>query len=142
MLSSAASLMEHTGMVSGRLTQPAPDAATHDAIRAELIQLNKWLVQRDYAAMAQRSEGVRLPADQIEWAANNYGRTIIMPPDEAFADLEVIRVGDEYVEHPTWFVCFDLWTQEEGQSDLTLECTMIFVGKNEVSIEIDGLHVL
>jgi hypothetical protein len=129
-------------MVSGRLTQPTSEAAVHDAIRGALVQLNQWLVSGNYTAMVQRSAGVRLTADQIEWAVNQYGRTLVMPPDEAFTHLEVIEVGRQYTEHPTWSVCFDLWTKEEGRSDLTLECTMVFDGKDQVSVEIDDIHVM
>jgi hypothetical protein len=41
----------------------------------------------------------------------------------------------------TWAVALDLWTAEEGRSDLTLSATVTAVGHN-IDVEIDDLHVL
>jgi hypothetical protein len=43
---------------------------------------------------------------------------------------------------PTWSVRLDFWIEEEGRSDLSLECTMS-EGADELSdIQIEGIHVL
>jgi hypothetical protein len=35
-----------------------------------------------------------------------------------------------------------LWTEEEGQSDLSLELTLILNNHGLIDIQVDGLHVL
>jgi hypothetical protein len=43
---------------------------------------------------------------------------------------------------PTWSVRFDLWTVEEGRSDLSIEMTLIDRGDRDLAVEIDNVHVL
>jgi len=97
-------------------------------------------VAQNFDAVTEYSLGVRLTSDQMRQAIFDYGRKLIMPPDSAFENLDVIRVVN--AQHPTWSVRFDLWTEEEGRSDLTLECTVIDRGGEFLGIEIDNLHVL
>jgi hypothetical protein len=42
---------------------------------------------------------------------------------------------------PTWSVRCDLWTVEEGRSDLSLELTVVAAPLGP-TIEVDNLHVL
>jgi hypothetical protein len=63
-----------------------------------------------------------------------------MPPDEAFEDLDVVDVdASGPMRHG---VRFDLWTAQEGRSDLTLEMTITDVGADSYDLQIDDLHVL
>ncbi|WP_411884880.1 hypothetical protein [Polaromonas sp. YR568] len=99
-----------------------------------------WLVAQDFGAVDEYSRGVRLTADQIRQAVFDYGRKLILPPDSAFTNLDVIQVSG--ARHPTWSIRFDLWTAEEGRSDLTLECRVIDCGGEVLAMEVDNLRVL
>ena len=54
--------------------------------------------------------------------------------------MDVIPVGRAH--HPAWSVRFDMWTERDGKSDLTLECSVIDRGGEALDVEIDNLHVL
>lgn len=86
------------------------------------------------------SHGRRLPASEMDQAIKDYGEKLIMPPDDAFENLDVIKV--EAAQPPEWSVRFDLWTEREGKSDLSLELTLTEIGNEEFRVEIDGIHVL
>jgi len=109
-------------------------------IEGLMRQIVRWLVDRDFEAIEKYSRGRRLSADMIRGAVDDYGRTLIMPPDATFSNLDVIEVQTAAV--PTWSVRVDLWTKEEGLSDLSLECTVIDSGGKELDAEMDNLHVL
>lgn len=109
-------------------------------IHALIKQIVSSLVTNDYLAVQHRSNGIRLTADQLDQAISGYGRTLVMPPDTSFRELDAIQVSS--ASKPTWSINFSLWTQEEGRSDLTLECTVIDRNNQELTIEIDNLHVL
>lgn len=99
-----------------------------------------WLVSGDYDAIANRCRGIRLNVDQLREAVLVYGRTLQNLPDSLYDELDVIKVSSATL--PTWSITVPLWTKEEGRSDLTLECTVIDNGLQELDIEIDNLHVL
>jgi hypothetical protein len=115
-------------------------AAIDGRIEGLMRQIVRWLVNRDFESIEKYSHGRRLSADMLRSAVDDYGRTLIMPPDATFSDLDVISV--EMAAVPTWSVRVDLWTKEEGLSDLSLECTVIDAGGQELEAEIDNLHVL
>ena len=106
-----------------------------------LKQVVEWLVVGDFKAVAAETNSTRLSAEQMERAIRTYGRTLTSPPSSSFENLDVVRVMA--VSEPTWSVRFNLWTLEEGRSDLSLECTMSIRPKAEcAAIQIDGIHVL
>jgi len=57
-----------------------------------------------------------------------------------FENLDVIEV--EGARPRQWSVNVDLWTVEEGRSDLTLEITLRENEKEIYDVEIEGIHVL
>lgn len=106
-----------------------------------LKQIVEWLVAGDFKAVAAETNSTRLSAEQIERAIRTYGRTLTSPPPSSYENLNIVRVTA--VSKPTWSVRFDLWTLEEGRSDLSLECTMSIRPKGDcAAIQIDGIHVL
>lgn len=110
-----------------------------DEIEAAFRPVVELLVRGDYDAVLRRCPESPLTAAHLREAIEEYGRTLIIPPDGAYDGLESVRVTVE--ELPTWAVMVPLWTKEEGRSDLTLELTMVF-GNGEPEITIDNLHVL
>ena len=93
------------------------------------------LVAGDHAGL----EGNRMSAADLAGAIAAYGRQLITPPEAAFETIDAVRVHDGGIER--WSVRFDLWTAEEGRSDLTLEMTVKRAGSG-YSVDVDDLHVL
>jgi len=80
----------------------------------------------------------------IEQALMNYRPVhYTMPPDNELANLiyyiEAVRSPTQV---PSWRVAIDLWTVEEGRSDLTLQVTIMDTGQALYDVLIDDLHVL
>ncbi|MBP1881931.1 DUF7668 domain-containing protein [Sinorhizobium mexicanum] len=106
---------------------------------ALLRQVVAWLVARDFVAVEARSRGVQLSAELMRQAVEEYGRTLVMPPDEAFLDIDAIAAANS--DGRIWSIRFDLWTQEEGRSDLSLECNVV-IDNGTLDIEVDNIHAL
>jgi len=96
------------------------------------------LARGDYQSAVGRCAKSRLSVDDLRSAIREYGRTLVMPPAEAYANLDAVQVKSAVF--PTWSVRAPLWTAEEGRSDLTLELT-ITLAAGEPSIELDDLRV-
>ena len=79
-----------------------------------------------------------LDAAQLKSAIDNYGRELIQIPDSQLLSNEPIRIDDP---EEIWAFDIDLWTKEEGSSDLTLS-VWVKVVHEKVEIEITNLHVL
>jgi hypothetical protein len=109
-------------------------------IKLTVAQLLRWLVAGDYAAIEQFTYGVRLSASLIRQAVIGYGRTPVMPPTSVLEKLDVIEIDPSNPR--AWSVRVDLWTAEEGRSDLSLECTLIDRPGDQLVVEVDNLHVL
>lgn len=115
------------------------DAETFSRITKTAQSIVEMLVERHYTELERLSGGVRLSAQAIELAVSQYGRTLCRVPAERWPDLDVVEVTGAV---PARFsVRVDLWTSEEGRSDLSLELTLIDDGET-LAVEIDDLHVL
>jgi hypothetical protein len=109
-----------------------------DQIRSIVIDLLVLLADEDYESIMERCSNSHLTGDHLRTAIREYGRKVVAPP----ADYANINMGEvEEATPPTWWVVADLWTEEEGRSDLSLELTIAFAPSGPV-IEIDGLRVL
>jgi len=104
-----------------------------------VLKVAELLAARDYHSIEALTRGVRLDARTIERAIRQYGRTIVMPPTDALALVEVIEVLTAGPN--SWSVTMPLWTAEEGRSDLTAEMT-IAARESGVTVELDDIHVL
>jgi hypothetical protein len=103
-------------------------------------QIVTKLVMGEYKDLEQLSRGVRLKADEIEAGVIQYGRTLTLPPNSQFQELDIIQVQNSKVRK--FDVRVTLWTVEEGKSNLTLELTLIEDVEKNYKVEIDGIHVL
>jgi hypothetical protein len=107
-------------------------------IRSIVTDLLVLLADEDYESIMERCGGSRLTGDDLRTAIREYGRKVAAPP----ADYIYFRTYElEARAVPTWSVEADLWTEEEGRSDLTLQLTIAFDPSGPV-IEIDDLHVM
>jgi hypothetical protein len=102
-----------------------------------LRQLVHDLVVGMFDQLERDGRAGRVTAEELERVVRDYGRTLVDPPEESFATAEAYQV-DEGAE---WAVDMDLWTQEEGRSDLTLSVTAWVQGES-VQVAIDDLRVL
>ncbi len=109
------------------------------ALRDPVRRIVEALAAKDYSQAATITNGIRLPEDQIRGAIEDYGRTLVMPPDDAFDDMDVVQVTGATPSQ--WSVRMSLWTEEEGRSDLSIELTLKESGGDFV-VELDDLHVL
>ena len=97
------------------------------------------LVQGNYDELVKRCKQSRLSSEDLRRVVEDYGRRLILPPDDAYDNLDVVEIKG--ATSPSWSVRAPLWTGEEGRSDLTLELT-IAIGSGRPNIELDDLHVL
>ncbi len=109
-------------------------------VKLTVVQLMHWLVAGDYAAIEQFTQGIRLSASLIRQSIADYGRTLVMPPDSALDQLDIIEIDGSNPK--AWSVRVDLWTVEEGRGDMSLECTLIDHSGVLLTAEVDNLHVL
>jgi hypothetical protein len=112
---------------------------TQDSMESIVKSLVRLLVEKNYDEVVRSCSTSRLSALDLRNAIRDYGRTLTMPPDRVFETLEVLVVESD--EYPTWYVPVDLWTEEEGRSDLTLELWII-KAEDQWLVELDDLHVL
>jgi hypothetical protein len=112
----------------------------HQRILLVIREIVSLLVQGNFESVQRLSKGIRLTAEEMRDAIEEYGRQLVMPPSEAFESLDVVKVDD--VEPQRWSVRFDLWTKKEGRSDLSLELTLIERTGESLDVEIDDIHVL
>jgi hypothetical protein len=97
------------------------------------------LIARQYGDVEIMTNGVRLDAEEIGRAIDEYGRQLIMPPPEGYRLMEAVNVKN--ARPSRWSIAMPLWTREEGRSDLTLEMTVI-EQQNGFCIQLEDLHVL
>ena len=109
-------------------------------MRDTVHHLIEMLVAGDYGGLEEASRGRRLTAGQLRQAIEEYGRELRMPPEAVFDDLDMNEIEGPIPR--SWWTSVDLWTVEEGRSDLTLEIRLTETGGNHYDIEIENLHVL
>lgn len=108
------------------------------SLRAEVQRLVRDLACGRYAEIVADRRVGRLQEDELRSAVEDYGRTLVELPDEAWASVDEYPISGE-----TDACALDvpLWTTEEGRSDLTLSLTATRRGEGYVLV-IDDLHVL
>jgi hypothetical protein len=107
-------------------------------VRSIVIDLLVLLADGDYESIMERCGYSLLDDDDLRTAVAEYGRKVVAPPAD-YAFLRACELRARAI--PTWHVEADLWTEEDGRSDLTLEMTIEFEASGPV-IGINNLHVL
>ncbi|MEZ5833159.1 MAG: hypothetical protein R3D05_18455 [Dongiaceae bacterium] len=107
-------------------------------IKLIVIDLLVLLADGDYESVMERCRDSRLTSDDLRTAIRKYGRKVIAPPAD-YANLRMYKLKARAV--PTWSVDADVWTEEEGPSDLTLQLTIAF-SPSGPDIEIDDIRVM
>ncbi|MGQ7249270.1 DUF7668 domain-containing protein [Halomonas sp. V046] len=113
---------------------------TKNEIERIVRKIVDQLVQKQYSSLEKETDGIRLTSKEISNAVDGYGRNLIQPPNSAFSDIDAIKV--DIADADTWSIRFDLWTEQEGRSDLSLEATLIKSADKKIRIELDDIHVM
>lgn len=113
---------------------------TSSAFIDVISRIIELLVAKRYDDVVALTVGRRLDSASIRLAISEYGRTLVMPPKDAFDNLDIVQIKDAI--HPQWSVRVPLWTQEEGRSDLSVELTIVRSSKGQYGVELDDIHVL
>lgn len=131
----------HTNSDSNQ--QKKYEVAVDESVRCRIIDLSKFivslLIKHDYEAIETLSHGSRLSKDDLCRAISDYGMNICMLPDSAWDQLDIVEAINTVPKKYSVYV--DLWTVEEGRSDLTMELTLTDQGAG-FEFEVDDLHVL
>ena len=80
----------------------------------------------------------RIAQADYERTLEDYGRTLVVPPAEAYAGIEPTLTDPP--EEGVWMVDAPFWTVEEGCSDLSIEVT-VARGRHGVDVMIDDVRV-
>lgn len=107
-------------------------------LKATVRHVTDLLANRDYDTLEQFTHQRRLSAEQLATAISEYGGTVVPLPDHALERAEAF--GTESGQ-ACWSTV-DLFTAEEGRSDLTLELTLRQSDTDLYNVEIDNLHVM
>lgn len=108
-------------------------------IKGTITEIMARLVRGDYWGVEQRTGGLRLSAEELRQAVAEYGRHLRMPPLHALDAVEAVEIDGSNPK--AWSVVCEMWTEEEGRSDLSLELTLTDSG-DQMQVEVDNLHVL
>lgn len=111
-----------------------------NAMQTAVTMLTNLLAAGDYVTVERMTRGRRLSAADLRRAVEDYGRTLVRLPPEQIQNLDVIEIVDS--NPPAFSVVVDLWTREEGRSDLTLELELVDRFNGAYDISIQNLHVL
>lgn len=93
------------------------------AIQDAVKNVSDMLARQEYGQVEQLTRGRRVSAVDLERVVGEYGKTLVPLPAEALEDLDIYPVTDS--NPPTFHVDVDLWTREEGRSDLTLTLELV-----------------
>lgn len=98
------------------------------------------LAESKYSELSELCIGNDIQAEDIERAVSDYPYKPIYPKSEINDLLNIIEVEDSNPRE--WSVYCDLWTEEEGRSDLNLQISLIESPGEFYQFQIDGIHVL
>lgn len=87
-----------------------------EGMKANIVSIVDALVSGNSARLAASGELGRLTPAQVDEVVRGYGRTLRSLPEEAWKHVRVYERSDGSAG-----VDVDLWTTEEGRSDLTLQ---------------------
>ena len=128
-------------MNTGGSGRRAPDDGGASTARRQAVRTaTTLLAEGAYEVLEVMTRGRRLSADEMRSAVHEYGATLVPLPEPALDELDVVQVTGSAL--PTFDVVVDLWSYEEGRSDLSLELRLTdrFDGAHDV--EILDIHTL
>ena len=130
-------------MLDGRFAQRGKMQKTIKEIFSKtviekIIYLINQIQNKNYNIIRTEPFYSRCNPEDVERVIREYNRTIIEVPIQEIENTEVIKL---IKEKDTFAIDIDLWTIEEGRSDLTLQI-IVENNRNKSRIGIEDLHVL
>ena len=107
--------------------------ASIEEYKKRIQEFISCLVRKDYQAVNNLMLANSVPIQDIQRVIEEYGCTIIPPPAKAFDLALSYQISAKHVD-----IYIPLWSEEEGQSDLTLSLSCF---KNENTIKINAFEV-
>lgn len=98
------------------------------------------LIDGNYEGAAALTQSDRLPAAEMRWALEQYGRTLTAIPDHGWTLADAVAIANPR-EGQAWSVSLPLWTVEEGRSDLEVETTICILPDGRQTIRLDNIRV-
>lgn len=111
----------------------------NEQLEQPVRQVIEHLVMAKFTELETLTRGQRLSAQEMAKVISDYGRKLVLPPDDAFELMDKIKVRN--IRSKQWSVTMPLWTREEGRSDLSIEITLI-ADAEDLRIELNDIHVL
>jgi hypothetical protein len=109
-----------------------------DGLRAPITDLVEALVRGDFDSLEEDGRAGRVGADGLRRSITEYGRTLVVLPNEAF---DLVEAGMVTARPREWWIVVPMWTAEEGRSDLSLELAAVPTQDGH-RLEVTDLHVL
>lgn len=103
----------------------------------ELNRIITLLVNKEYEKLTNEIDCQDLSSDDILNIIEDFGETLVVPKLEQLEELNIIDIDEN-----EWAIDFDLWTQESGKSDLTIQLTIKKISDNNLNIQLEDIHVL
>ncbi|MEL6991536.1 MAG: hypothetical protein AAGL92_08150 [Pseudomonadota bacterium] len=114
--------------------------AVNPKLRKTIALIVQLLVKKDYASIESITNGNWLSAIEIANGVEEYGRSVATPPEDSYEFIDAVQIEGEVPS--AWSVRFHLWTEEEGQSDLSIAMTLTDKNSDFMNVEFDGILVL
>lgn len=127
-------------VVTVEQTNPATQA--YDSVEAGVRNVMTLLAEQRYDELEQFTRGTQLSATDIALVIQDYGKTVVPCPEPIEDLLDIVAVRE--ASRPTWSVIVPVYTREEGRSDLSIELTVVELGKlggGAVAITLDSIRV-
>jgi hypothetical protein len=118
------------------IKDPDAEHPLADPWRAAFREIVRAFVQGNYSAshIPQVRSIEPETADRMRAYVESYGATLVDLPDQSWQSSVAQWMGTH------WEVIVDLWTAEEGRSDLALHARVFEVGDN-FEIQVEGVWV-
>lgn len=103
----------------------------------KLNRIITLLVSKEYEELTNEIDCQGLSSSDILAIIEDFGETLVVPKLEQLEELNIIDIDEN-----EWAIDFDLWTQESGKSDLTIQLTIKRNSDKSLDIKLDDIHVL
>jgi hypothetical protein len=93
-----------------------------------------------YSELERLSSGVRLTAEEMKAAIEDYPEELVLRPTYDLEEGSVVYVSGS--APAAWSVYLHLWRKKGGRSDLTAELTVLDTDSGLYRVQIDSIHAL
>lgn len=132
-------------IIDGRTVRvvPAEEVAsastTHEPVQDIVREIIALLVQQQYKELERFVLESKMTAEDIARVIQDYGKPVVPCPEPIEDVIDIVEVTGR--SRPTWAVVVPLYTQEEGQSNLSVELTITELEDGTYMVALDNIHV-